>query len=190
MARRVLVTGFEPFGDHATNPSASIAGRLDGRTIAGREILGRVLPVDAALVSAALRAALDEAGDVELIVATGLAARRDRIALERVAVNRLDFDRPDNAGAVVRGRPVAENGAAELPANLPLDRILSAWLAAGIPGYISDSAGTYVCNQLFYEVLALTKGSIPAGFVHVPPSLPIEILVRAVEIAVATTLGE
>jgi pyroglutamyl-peptidase len=192
--RRILITGFEPFGGHQTNPSGLLAQRLDGRDVAGYRVVGRLLPVEALALPAALAGAISEA-EPDAIVGLGLAAGRTALALERTAVNLLDFEEPDNAGTILRETPVRENGAAAYFTNLPLSRILAAWHAAGIPGYVSDSAGTYICNQFLYEVLALNERSIPAGFVHLPctpelaiargpantPSLPLELMSRGIE---------
>ena len=195
MSPRVLVTGFEPFGGDATNPSGSIATRLDGREVGRYRVAGRVLPVDARALPAALAEVFAATAAIDAIVGLGLAAGRTALALERTAVNILDFEQPDNAGTLLHGVPIHENGAAAFFTNLPLARILAAWREAGIPGYISDSAGTYICNQLFYEVLALNERSIPIGFVHLPcsaelaiargaaktPSLPLELMSRGIE---------
>jgi pyroglutamyl-peptidase len=175
LSRRALVTGFEPFGGDPINPSELIARRLDGREIGGYRVVGRALPVDAQALPDALAAALAAAGEVDAIIGTGLAAGRTALALERTAVNVLDFDQPDDTGTLLRGKAIHENGAAAYFTNLPLARILAAWREAGIPGYVSDSAGTYICNQLFYEVLALNERSIPIGFVHLPCSVELAI---------------
>jgi pyroglutamyl-peptidase len=202
--RRVLVAGFEPFAGDSFNPSAVLARRLAGRSIAGHRITGCVLPVDSSRVGSVLRGTLAaEAPDMVLL--TGLAAGRSGLSLERGARNRLDFDLPDNSGRVIRGEMVVQDGAEHLFTNLPLDAVLAAWQAAGIPGRLSESAGTYVCNQAFYEVLALNVRSIPIGFVHLPctpeqararaggaepcPSLELDEMVRGVELAIATTLS-
>jgi len=192
--RRILITGFEPFGVYPTNPSELLARGLDGREIAGYRILGRTLPIEARGLPARLAAVISDTAP-DAIVGLGLAAGRSALALERTALNLLDFEQPEDAGTRLRDTPVRENGAAAFFTNLPLARILAAWHAAGIPGYLSDSAGTYICNQLLYEVLALNDRSIPAGFVHLPctpelaiargpaqtPSMPLELMRRGIE---------
>ena len=202
-APTLLVTGFEPFGDHAINPSAILAHALDGATIADHRILGRVLPVDTTTVVAALEAAIAEAGSPALVLCTGLAADRASLALERTAVNVLAFDIPDNAGNLIREGLIHQNGDAAHFAKLPIEEIIAAWHSAGIPGYVSETAGTYVCNQIFYEVLALKGPSMLSGFLHLPcshelaiargaaktPSLSLETMQTGVEILIATALG-
>jgi pyroglutamyl-peptidase len=133
------------------------------------------------------------------IVHLGLAAGRARLALERVAVNVMDFDTPDNAGFRARGEPCVPGGPAAYFATLPLDAVLAALVAEGIPAYVSNTAGTYLCNQTLYGTLhrlASAGQAVPAGFVHLPlspamvaasgleqPSMDPGLMVRAVEIA-------
>ncbi|MBC5811132.1 MAG: pyrrolidone-carboxylate peptidase [Candidatus Eremiobacteraeota bacterium] len=201
--RRVLVTGFERFGGDQTNPSEHIVRTLSGRRVGDCEIVGALLPVDAGRVMDVLLGALAAAGSPVAVICTGLAPGRTGLALERIAVNLLDFEIPDNAGNQVHSHPVSQDGEAARFTKLPVDRILAGWREARIPGYVSDSAGTFLCNQVFYEVLALSNRSYPAGFIHVPaspelaiargadkmPSMSLDLMVRGIEIAVAATVA-
>jgi pyroglutamyl-peptidase len=133
------------------------------------------------------------------IVHLGLAAGRARLALERVAVNVMDFDTPDNAGFHAHGEPCVPGGPAAYFATLPLAAILAALVAEGIPAYVSNTAGTYLCNQTLYgtlHLLAARRLPARAGFIHLPllpamvaasgleqPSMDPGTMVRAVEIA-------
>jgi pyroglutamyl-peptidase len=165
--RRIVLTGFEPFGGHAVNPSGEIARALDGRTIAGALVAASVLPVELARLDAALDAAL--AGPTPtLVVALGLAAGEPAIRLERVALNLADFAIPDNSGAVARGVALDPGGPAARLARLPLAAALDALLAAGIPARFSESAGAYLCNAAMYRLLARVPEGVPCGFVHLP----------------------
>jgi pyroglutamyl-peptidase len=119
------------------------------------------------------------------------------LALERVAINVLDFPIPDNEGSQPAGEPVVEDGPAAYFATLPIKAILTAWQEAGLPGYVSNTAGTYVCNQTFYTSLHLSGDpGYRAGLIHVPympeqaagieggaPSIALALMVEAVEIA-------
>jgi len=199
---RVLITGFEPFGGDGVNPSGRLALALSGRTIAGRIVEGRVLPVDSARVGGLVRAAVAETQPA-MILLTGLAPGRAGLAIESGASNVLDFDQPDNAGRFLRNCRIAEHGAERLVTNLPVGDVLAAWQKAGISGVLSDSAGTYLCNQAFYEVLALNERSIPTGFIHLPdtpelaatragdrrPALEFERMIEAIELCVEVTFG-
>src|SRR5499426_638354 len=165
--RTILVTGFEPFGAHSANPTEGLAKAVDGRRIGDFGVQGVVLPVHHADTAARLGALLAESNP-EAVLHLGLAAGRARIALERVAVNVMDFDTPDNAGHLARGDPCEAGGPAAYLSTLPLDAILPALLAEGVPAYVSHTAGTYLCNLTMYGTLhwlAASRRSIPAGFV-------------------------
>jgi pyroglutamyl-peptidase len=194
----LLVTGFEPFAGQAANPSEEVAKALDGRAVGAAVVRSAVLPVHHR--EAGLRVArLIEEIDPAAILHLGLAGGRARLALERVAVNVLDFDTPDNAGYRAHGEPCVPGGPAAYFATLPLAAILAALLAEGLPAYVSNTAGTYLCNQTLYGTLhrlAASGRAVPAGFVHLPlsppmvaasgleqPSMDTGLMVRAVEIA-------
>jgi pyroglutamyl-peptidase len=194
--RVILVTGFEPFGAHTVNPSEGLAKAVDGRRVGDFGILGAVLPVrhtDAAMRLAATLADTRPAAVVHL----GLAGGRARVALERVAVNVMDYEQPDNAGFRASGEPCVPGGPAAYFSTLPLAAMLKALLADGIPAYASNTAGTYLCNQTLYWTLhAVRQQSRPprVGFVHFPllpsmvaasgleqPSMDFPLMLRAVE---------
>ena len=207
-----IVTGFDPFGGHRVNPSALIARALDGTRIAGTRIVGRVLPVDLDGLDAALDTALAGAAP-RLVLALGLAASEPVIRLERVALNLADFNIPDNAGNLRRGEALEPQGPAARESRLPLERILGNLLAAGIPARFSETAGLYLCNAAMYRLLGRIPARIPCGFIHLPPlpaqiaellqlsagragerapglaSMALDMQQRAIEIALATTLG-
>ncbi len=199
MSRRpLLVTGFEPFGGLASNPSLEVAKALDGRAVGDAVVRAAVLPVHHAEAAPEVLRLLDEL-DPGAVLHLGLAAGRARIALERVAVNVMDYDTPDNAGYRAQGEPCVAGGPVAYFATLPLAAILAALLAEGVPAYVSNTAGTYLCNQTLYATLhALTERRHPAraGFIHLPllpamvaasgleqPSMDAALMVRAVEIA-------
>ncbi|MGZ3496020.1 MAG: pyroglutamyl-peptidase I [Vulcanimicrobiaceae bacterium] len=204
MAKRVLITGFEPFGGGTVNPSELVAHSLEGRLIAGRPIVTRILPVETRNVHERLeRTILDEQPD--LVICTGQAGGRAAVALERVAVNVLDFEQPDNVGVVRKNEPIVRGGPDARISNLPFEKIVEAWNENGVPGYVSNSAGTYICNQTLYEVLGLVEGAVPpmvAGFVHLPylpaqaidagaessPSMSFDLMKRAMEILIETVI--
>jgi pyroglutamyl-peptidase len=194
----VLVTGFEPFAGLAANPSLEVAKALDGRVVGAAAVRSAVLPVHHAEAAAHVHRLLDETDPVA-IVHLGLAPGRARIALERVAVNVMDYDTPDNAGYRARDEPCVAGGPPAYFATLPLPAILAALLAEGIPAYVSSTAGTYLCNQTMYttlHALAQRRRLVRAGVVHLPllpamvaasgleqPSMDAGLMVRAVEIA-------
>jgi pyroglutamyl-peptidase len=200
VSRHVLLTGFEPFGPHSVNPSELLVRSLDGRIIGGRLIHGRILPVESSTLRGRLETALREERP-EFAIGLGYGPGRYALGLERVGVNVLEFDIPDASGTKRSGASVVAGGPGGFLATLPFDEILGAWTSAGVPGYVSDSAGTYLCNQWLYEMLALTANAspaTPAGFIHLPalpaqalelgaartPSMTLELMVRGIETAI------
>ena len=166
----ILLTGFEPFGSHATNPSQELAKLLDGRRVGRCAVAGAVLPVHHAEASRHVAALLGELQPVA-VVHLGLAEGRARLGLERVALNVMDYRIPDNAGYRAEGEPCVIEGPAAYFSTLPLPEMLAALLAEGIPAYVSNTAGTFLCNQTLYRTLhelAMRERTIPAGFVHLP----------------------
>jgi pyroglutamyl-peptidase len=165
--RCVLLTGFEPFGDHGVNPSAEIAGRLAGKRIAGTVVRARILPVELERLGTALDAALDGLSP-QAVIALGLAAGEAVIRLERVALNLADFNMPDNVGATVRNQALTVDGPDARASRLDLPRILDRLLAQGIPARLSETAGLYLCNAAMYRLLERLPAPVPCGFIHLP----------------------
>ncbi|GGK86413.1 pyroglutamyl-peptidase I [Deinococcus radiotolerans] len=195
----LLLTGFEPFHTHPVNPSALAAQALHGRTLGGYVIEGALLPVEPGAARERLDSLLEWLTP-DAVLLTGLASGRPQVTLERVAVNVMDYRIPDNAGRQYQDAPVAEDAPAAYLSTLPLRATLRAWRDAGIPGAISDTAGTFVCNTVMYHALhvlhAAGREEVPCGFLHLPanaevalaeprpvPYLPQDELTRAVEVA-------
>jgi len=194
----VLLTGFEPFGGSGTNPSweavSLVAARRD-------DVVAVELPCafDASLP--ALRAAI-ERHLPEVVVCVGQAGGRADVTPERVAINLVDARIPDNAGAQPVDVPVVEGGPAAYFTSLPVKAAVAAIRAANVPGSVSHTAGTYVCNQVFYGLMHLLATDFPGlrgGFVHVPsspdqvpdgePNLPVEQSATALDALVDTVLS-
>ncbi|QXJ22610.1 peptidase C15 [Actinomadura graeca] len=193
----VVVTGFGPYAEEADNPSGAIAGRLDGRVSDGVIVRGLVLPVTTRGVREAIAAGL-ERHRPDALVLTGVAPGRTAPALERAAINVRDFPLSDNDGREPVDEPVQPGGPDGYLSTLPIKAILARWNAERIPGYVSNTAGTFLCNQAFYIARHLTRDTSTAtGFVHVPvtparaagggdrpvPSMPLELMERAVLLA-------
>jgi pyroglutamyl-peptidase len=202
-SRHILVTGFDPFDGDAVNPSGEVAKRLDGRVIGDRLVRSAMLPVQHEAARAVVTPLLDAAGLLG-VVHLGLAGGRARISLERVAVNVMDYSRPDAHGQVLRDVACVEGGPAAYFSTLPLRDMLAALTAEGIPAAISNTAGTYLCNDISYttlHALARRGRSTPAGFVHLPflpsmvsahnleeASMDLPVMVRAIETALPPVL--
>lgn len=166
----VLLTGFGPFGGVATNPSEQIARALDGQRIAATPITSVVLPVATEQVQTLLSAAIERT-QPELIVVTGVAPGRTAAGLERVAVNVRDFPLPDIDAHTPIDEPVLTSEPTAYLTTLPVKAILQRWAQEDVPGYLSNTAGTYVCNQVFYLACHYARArNIPAGLIHLPSS--------------------
>src|SRR5215469_9154556 len=134
--RTVLVTGFGPFGPHVRNPSGDLAGRLDGATVAGAAVTGRVFPTSTDTIGPNLADALDELAP-DLLICLGLAPGRPALSLERIAINVRDFPLPDQAGVTVSDQPVIAGGPDGVFSRLPLAAILRRWRADEVPCHVS-----------------------------------------------------
>jgi pyroglutamyl-peptidase len=170
VAKRILLAGFEPFGGDKVSPSEMIARSLDGAVVAGRPIAARVVPVETRNVRERFEQLL-AAENPDIAILLSQFGGRTALSLERVAVNVLDFEYPDNVGVMRKGDVIARGGAEARISNLPLERIVEAWHSVGVPGYISNAAGTFIGNQGLYEMLALTEHASPpivVGLVHLP----------------------
>jgi len=192
----VLVTGFEPFAGASVNPSAEVAKRLDGRRFGDAEIRAAVLPVQHVSAAASVRALL-AAHEPTAVVHLGLAGERAQIALERIAINVMDYPIPDNEGLRAVDQPCVAEGPAAYFSTLPLRAIVTALHDAGIPAYLSATAGTYLCNFVMYttlHALSARRPAPPAGFIHLPslpsmvpagatlhPSMDLGLMLRSVE---------
>jgi pyroglutamyl-peptidase len=197
-APTIVVTGFEPFGAHTANPSAELAKAVDGRRVGDVTVRSAVLRVRHAAAEACVAALLDEHRPVA-VLHLGLAEGRARLALERVAINVMDYRLPDSSGFQPAGQPCLPGGPPAYFSTLPLGAIVAALTAEGIPAYLSNTAGTYLCNETLYTTLheIHRRGlATRAGFLHLPllpgmvaaaglelPSMDPGLMVRGVELA-------
>ena len=200
----LLLTGFEPFAGATVNPSAEVAKRLDGRRFGDAEVRAAILPVQHESAAASVEALL-AAHDPIAIVHLGLAGERAQIALERIGINVMDYSIPDNEGFQAVDQRCVADGPAAYFSTLPLRGMLTALRDAGVPGYLSATAGTYLCNFVMYTTLHALRGrrpAPPAGFIHLPllpamvaagiphqPSMDLALMLRGVEVALETLAG-
>jgi pyroglutamyl-peptidase len=198
----VLLTGFEPFGGETVNPSWEAVRALKGARIGGHRIEVRCLPVVFGDAIAALRKAIRETKPA-LVVCVGQAGGRAQLSLERIAINVDDARTADNAGNTPIDAPIVAGGPAGYFSTLPIKRLRAALHRAGIPAEVSQTAGTYVCNHVFYglmHALRLRRG-VRGGFVHIPyspeqaanqpgaPSLPTATVGAALRLIVRVSLA-
>ena len=200
MAPTILLTAFEPFGGDPVNPSLLIARQLHGETVAG----ARVVMVELPCVFHRALVVLDEAlarTRPTLAVALGLAAGREGLSIERVAINVDDARIPDNVGAQPVDEAIAPEGPAAWFSTLPIKAMVAALKHAGVPASVSQTAGTFVCNHVFYGLQQRLAGTgVRSGFIHVPllpeqaaqypgkPVLALEDQVRGVRLALEVAM--
>ncbi len=187
----LLLTGFEPFGAHAVNPSWLVAEALDGWTVPGTRVQGARLPVDWGTSGPALDGLL--AARPRWVVLLGLAASETVIRVETQAVNIRGPIR-DNSGALPLTTALRAGGPAQQASTFPGPQIVARLAAAGLPVALSTDAGQYLCNFALYHTLtwAATHDPPPTvGFIHLPPltALPLDDAVRAVRLALETVIG-
>ena len=154
----VLVTGFEPFGANAVNPTQLLAEELDGV----------VLPVSYARAADALRAAIRER-EPGVVLCFGLADDREAISVERYAHNLDEASTTDNDEAAGSGAEIDVAGPLAYRSTLPVDAIVAALQAEQIPAQVSRDAGGFLCNHIFYVLMGTLGRGQTGGFVHVPP---------------------
>lgn len=199
---RILVTGFEPFGGEAVNPSWEAVKLLSGWA-ADTAVSRLLVPTAYEGSIAAVTAACDRLAP-QIVLMTGQAGGRCGLSFERIGVNLDEASIPDNAGVCRNGTPIFSGGPAACFSTLPLHRLVQQLQKDGIPAEISNSAGFFVCNHLLYGVLQHIEAdrlNIRAGFVHVPflpgqaasragtPSMALEVMVRGLNLTVEMLSG-
>ena len=168
---KILVTGFEPFGGESTNPSWEAVSALPD-TVAGAEIIKLEIPTVFGRSADVVRAAIIQ-HDPDVVISVGQAGGRLTVSPERVAINVDDGRIPDNDGYQPIDTAIREDGPAAYFTSLPVKAMVTAMRKAGIPSLVSNTAGTYVCNHIMYQVLYLIDHEFPGkrgGFIHVPYS--------------------
>ena len=192
---KLLLSGFEPFGGSTLNPSQQVVLSLAHDGIADVELRPVILPVDRSLGPAKLvDAVTDFAPDAVLCL--GEASRRMALSIERVALNLMDYRIADNSGNRIQDELIVAGGPAAYFTTLPVRAMLNAVLEAGVPAELSLSAGSFLCNQVTYNLLhflAAHGRDTPAGFMHLPalpeqatgrdvlmPSMALETLLKGV----------
>jgi pyroglutamyl-peptidase len=196
----VLLTGFDPFGGESLNPSWQAVRSLHHKRIAGHKVVAAQLPTlfDTSLTELAR---LLREHRPALVICVGQAGGRAAISLERIAINVNDARIPDNNAAQPVDTPVVAGGPAAYFTRLPIKAMLQALQREGLAAEVSQTAGTFVCNHVFYglmHLLATRRGfsRTRGGFVHVPwlpgqgrPNMATDELVRGLRVAVAAALA-
>jgi pyroglutamyl-peptidase len=202
MKKKILVTAFMPFAGRKTNPALEVMARLRPSAFKNCLLYREKLPVSGKVIGRKVSALISKVKP-DFIVSLGLAAGETGIRIERFALNIQDYGIEDNSGYQPKGLPIKKDGpAAYLVTSNPV-RLAAAIKKAAVPVYISNHAGAYVCNHLMYEALHSIHAAglkTKFAFIHlplttemavlekpgraIPPSLPLDTLVKAVEEAV------
>lgn len=197
--KNVLLTGFEPFDGQALNASEEIAREINDATIVRHKVIGALLPC---VFGAAIKELkhLIKLHEPTVVICLGQAGGRAAITPERVAINLDDARIADNAGQQPIDKPIVKNGPAAYFSTLPIKAIVHELRKHDIPAEVSQTAGTFVCNHVFYGLmheLALHREGVRGGFVHLPllpeqattePSLPFEKMTEAVRLMIAAAI--
>ena len=197
----VLLTGFEPFDKDAINPSWEVVQQLHGTTVANATVVATRLSCVFGKSLRELESAVKK-HQPAIVIAVGQAGGRAEVTPERVAVNLDDARIPDNAGKQPIDRPIHRQGPAAYFSTLPVKAIVQNLHHDGLPASLSHSAGTFVCNHVFYGLMAMQQryGLQRCGFIHIPylpseaagrtgvPSMALDDMVRAMRIAVAVSV--
>ena len=201
---RILLTGFEPFGGQSLNPSWEVARALHGLPLPGAQVVAVQLPCVFAQALPALQQASTQ-HTPNIVLALGQAEGRCDLSVERVAINVMDARIPDNAGAQPIDVPVIAGGPAAYFSTLPIKSLVAGLRAGGFPASVSQTAGTFVCNQVFYGLQHAVAGQdVHSGFMHLPllpeqaahwpgpslPSWPLALQVAGVQQALVLLLAQ
>jgi pyroglutamyl-peptidase len=163
------LTGFEPFGGDAINPSWEVARALHGERVGGARVVAVQLPCVFGQAQQVLGEALTRHRP-QVVLCLGLAANRNELSVERVGINVDDARIPDNAGAQPIDEPAIAGAPAAYFATLPIKAIVAALQRAGLPAAVSQTAGTFVCNHVLFALMHLLRRrrGVRGGFMHVP----------------------
>ncbi|CZF84585.1 pyroglutamyl-peptidase I [Grimontia marina] len=197
--KKVLITGFEPFGGASINPALEAVKKLDGAELDGGVIVTCEVPVTRYDALKAISEAI-EAHQPSYVITVGQAAGRNAITPERVAINMDDFRIPDNGGNQPIDEPIDEEGPAAYFSTLPIKAITRKLQESGIPCQVSNTAGTFVCNHVFYGIQHFLRDTdVGHGFIHIPllpeqaaatdkPSMSLDTIVEGLRLAAQATL--
>ena len=191
MGKKLLITGFDPFGGETVNPAWEAVKKLPDR-ITDYTLYKLEIPTVFGLAAETVLAKAAQT-QPDLILCIGQAGGRAAVTPERIAVNIRDARIPDNAGNQPGGEQIAPDGPAAYFATAPVEKMAQAIRDAQIPGAVSNTAGTFVCNDVLYSLLHHYSGtSTQVGFIHVPnvpelgaPSMPLDRIVSALTAAIA-----
>lgn len=200
--RKLLITGFDPFGGEDINPSYEVVKALPDK-IGGIRLYRRLLPTSYKRAPELLVRCIDDVSP-DFVIMLGQAGGRAGVTPERVAINCMDGTLADNDGVIMSDAPIDADGVAAYFSTLPIRQMTDAVAKLGVPAYVSSTAGTFVCNAVMYTALhhlQKTRPDAKAGFIHIPylpeqaarlqkdkaiPSLSLADAVLAIKTAIET----
>ena len=168
IGKRILISGFEPFGGSNLNSSQLVVEAISKENLSGVELFTVILPVEFGKAADVLLSKVKEINP-EIIIAFGQAEGRRALTPEKIAIN-LDSARiPDNAGELRTNKVIIENGADGYFSTLPIEKMVEAVKECGLESEISLSAGAFLCNHIFYHLQhQMLESGVKSGFVHLP----------------------
>lgn len=194
--KKVLLTGFEPFGNASFNPSEAVVKEIERLTLAGIDLVTAILPVEFKR-SAQLLLEKIEQEEPDIVISLGQAEGRDYIGPEQVAINLADARIADNAGVALENTPIDEGAPDGFFTTLPIREIVEEIQALQIAAKVSYSAGAFICNEIFFAAQRHLAGSdVISGFIHLPlapiqadefpglPTMALEDQVKAIVVAI------
>jgi pyroglutamyl-peptidase len=167
-SRKVLLTGFEPFGGASFNPSGAVVKQIATTDIAGVEIVTAILPVEYKR-SAQILIEKIRLEKPDIVISLGQAEGRDFIGPEKVAINLADARIADNVGVLIENAPINQDAPSAFFSTLPVQAIVKEIQEHSISAKVSLSAGAFICNEIFFQAQQFLSGTdVISGFIHLP----------------------
>lgn len=199
---KILITGFDPFGGDNVNPALEAIKSLQGQTIGSYEVISWEIPT---VFGKSIECLVTTITDIKpkIVICVGQAGGRSDITVERIAINVNDARIADNEGQQPIDTPVVPGGPAAYWSTLPIKAMVKEMNDCGIPASVSHSAGTFVCNHVFYGLmhhLSTSGKAIRGGFIHIPllpeqavhhkgqPSMSLEKIVKGLEAGIGAAI--
>ena len=200
--KKILLTGFDPFGEENINPATEVVEKFSNEKIAGYQVKTLEIPTVYKKSVEKIKEKIDEIKP-DLVISIGQAGGRTDISLERVAINIDDYRIEDNEGNKPVDKVINPQGENAYFSTLPIKKMVKRINENGIPAKVSNSAGTFVCNHLMYGLLNYIEKNdldIKAGFIHIPffpsqvvdkknkPSMSLNTVQKGLKIAIKAAI--
>ena len=186
--KKLLLTGFEPFAQHTSNPTQELVLSLASKVINNFKITSVVLPVEYEKTKQ-LISKLIEDENPDAVISLGLAGDRTQITPELIALNYCHSETPDNAGVIKLFEKINPKSKESFVSTLPVEQMINSLKENNFDAKLSTTAGAYLCNTVMYTALqtvSIKKLNIPCGFIHIPKGLDQNQLINALTISINT----